>query len=153
MNAINVPKKSCEFYSQIGFLIVDEIHCIMAEGLSKCMTRLVPRYVLGLSATPYREDGFLEENGTRNMISNWEKFHGLKPTNKYPKVYYEPEKEKDVKDLIIVDFTSTTVNDNKEEVVKCLNQIKNEYSDRKFVSVSFADIVPTRDLSDDINIE
>lgn len=57
MNATNVPKHSVDFYRSIGFLIVDEIHCIMAEGLSKCMTRLTPRYVLGLSATPYREDG------------------------------------------------------------------------------------------------
>ena len=71
------------------------------------------------------------------MIPNWEKFHGLKPTNKYPKVYYEPEKDKGVKDLFIVDFTSTTVSDSKEDVIKCLDQIRNEYPDRKFVSVSF----------------
>ena len=57
MNAINVPKHNVDFYRSIGFVMVDEIHCIMAEGLSKCMTRLTPRYVLGLSATPYREDG------------------------------------------------------------------------------------------------
>lgn len=57
MNAINVSKHDVDFYRNIGFLIVDEIHCIMAEGLSKCMTRLLPRYILGLSATPYREDG------------------------------------------------------------------------------------------------
>ena len=57
MNATNVPKHSSEFYKDIGFLMVDEIHCIMAEGLSKCMQRIVPRYVIGLSATPYREDG------------------------------------------------------------------------------------------------
>jgi hypothetical protein len=57
MNAMNVHKHDAEYYKDIGMLIVDEVHCIMAEGLSKCMTRLVPRYVLGLSATPYREDG------------------------------------------------------------------------------------------------
>ena len=57
MNATNVPKHDVDFYRSIGFLIVDEIHCIMAEGLSKCMTRIIPRYVLGLSATPYRDDG------------------------------------------------------------------------------------------------
>ena len=84
---------------------------------------------------------------------NWEKFHGLKPTNKYPKVYYEPEKDKDVNDLIIVDFTSTTVSDTKEDVIKCLDQIKNEYPDRKFVSVSFEDITPTKDLSDGIKFD
>ena len=106
-----------------------------------------------LPSIPYREDGFLEENGTRNMISNWEKFHGLQPINKYPKIYYEPEKNKDVKDLFIVDFTSTTVSDSKEDVIKCLDQLRNDYSDRKFVSVSFEDITPTKDLSDDIKFD
>jgi superfamily II DNA or RNA helicase len=57
MNATNIPKKNVDFYKDIGFLIVDEIHLIMAEGLSKSMQRIVPRYVLGLSATPYRDDG------------------------------------------------------------------------------------------------
>ena len=57
MNATNVPKQTIDYYKDIGFLIVDEIHLIMAEGLSKCMQKIVPRYVLGLSATPYREDG------------------------------------------------------------------------------------------------
>ena len=27
-----------------------------------------------------------------DCISNWEALHGLEPTNKYPKIYYEPEK-------------------------------------------------------------
>lgn len=57
MNATNVPKHDTKFYKDIGFLIVDEVHLIMAEGLSKSMQRIVPRYVIGLSATPYREDG------------------------------------------------------------------------------------------------
>lgn len=57
MNASNVPKRDKEFYSDIGTIIIDEAHLIMAEGLSKCMQMLVPRYVIGLSATPYREDG------------------------------------------------------------------------------------------------
>jgi superfamily II DNA or RNA helicase len=57
MNATNVTKHDREFYNDIGFVIVDEVHCIMAEGLSKCMQKLLPRYVMGLSATPYREDG------------------------------------------------------------------------------------------------
>ena len=106
-----------------------------------------------LPSIPYREDGFLEENGTGDMIPNWEKFHDLKPTNKYPKVYYEPEKDEGVKDLFIVDFTSTTVSDSKEDVIKCLDQLRNDYSDRKFVSVSFEDITPTNDLSDDIKFD
>lgn len=57
MNATNVVKKPHSFFKDIGFLIIDENHLIMAESLSKCMIKLTPRYVLGLSATPYREDG------------------------------------------------------------------------------------------------
>lgn len=56
MNASNVHKKDVSFFKNIGFLIVDEIHLIMAKSLSQCMQKIVPRYVLGLSATPYRED-------------------------------------------------------------------------------------------------
>jgi superfamily II DNA or RNA helicase len=56
MNAINVPKNKRTFYKDIGFVIVDEVHLIMSEILSKSMLHLNPRYLLGLSATPYRED-------------------------------------------------------------------------------------------------
>ncbi len=57
INAINVPKKSRDFYKGIGVVVVDEAHLIMAEGLSECMLHITPRYVIGLSATPYRHDG------------------------------------------------------------------------------------------------
>lgn len=57
MNASNVPKRNRKFYDSIGMLIVDESHLIMAKSLSKCMSYIIPRYVLGLSATPYRYDG------------------------------------------------------------------------------------------------
>lgn len=57
MNPINIPKHPRSFYKNIGFLILDEVHLIMSEILSKCMHMIIPRYLLGLSATPYREDG------------------------------------------------------------------------------------------------
>lgn len=57
INAINVPKHSRDFYKEIGFVITDECHLIMADKLSQCMRYIIPRYVLGLSATPYRTDG------------------------------------------------------------------------------------------------
>lgn len=57
INAINVTKKSLLFFREMGTLIVDECHLIMAECLSKCMQYIIPRYVIGLSATPYRTDG------------------------------------------------------------------------------------------------
>lgn len=57
MNATNVVKHTRSYYKDIGMLIVDECHLIMAEKLSKCMSYVNPRYLLGLSATPYRNDG------------------------------------------------------------------------------------------------
>jgi hypothetical protein len=57
MNASNVPKMSREFFKDIGLLIVDEAHIIMAERMSECMQMICPRYVIGLTATPNRPDG------------------------------------------------------------------------------------------------
>lgn len=57
INAINVGKHSRDFYKDVGFVIVDEVHQILAERISICMRYFCPRYLLGLSATPYRKDG------------------------------------------------------------------------------------------------
>ena len=57
MNAQNVPKMGVSAFKDIGLLIVDECHLIMAKTLSKSMQYIRPRYLIGLSATPYRPDG------------------------------------------------------------------------------------------------
>jgi superfamily II DNA or RNA helicase len=57
VNAINVPKLGPEFFESVGVVIVDEAHLIMAETVSKCMQTVSPRYLIGLTATPYRPDG------------------------------------------------------------------------------------------------
>lgn len=57
VNPSIVSKKGVEFFKDIGFVVCDEAHLIMAEKVSECMKYLYPRYLLGLSATPYRTDG------------------------------------------------------------------------------------------------
>lgn len=57
MNAINVSKFERESYNHVGYCIVDELHMIMSEVLSRSLWKLCPKYLLGLSATPYRVDG------------------------------------------------------------------------------------------------
>lgn len=57
VNAINVHKFTRQQLSFIGFVVVDECHLIMSEVLSQCMWRLEPKYLIGLSASPYRMDG------------------------------------------------------------------------------------------------
>jgi superfamily II DNA or RNA helicase len=57
INAPNVKKHERDYFSNIGLVIVDEAHIIMAEKMSECMRYITPRYVIGLTATPYRTDG------------------------------------------------------------------------------------------------
>ena len=57
MNAQNVEKKGRDFFSDVGLVIVDEAHMIMAETLSRSLQYVYPRYLIGLTATPYRPDG------------------------------------------------------------------------------------------------
>jgi superfamily II DNA or RNA helicase len=53
-NIVNFPENT---FKDVGLLIVDECHLILAETISKSLMRIFPRYILGLSATPYRKDG------------------------------------------------------------------------------------------------
>lgn len=48
------------FFSRYGFLIVDECHHIPAFTFEACVKRAPVRYLLGLTATPYRRDGLQE---------------------------------------------------------------------------------------------
>lgn len=57
MNAQNVEKLEKGFFSEVGLVITDESHLIMAETLSRSLQHIFPRYIIGLTATPYRPDG------------------------------------------------------------------------------------------------
>ncbi len=57
MNAINIEKMGRKFFKNIGLVICDEVHLILADTLSRSLQYLCPRYLIGLSATPYRPDG------------------------------------------------------------------------------------------------
>ena len=57
INAMNVEKMGKEYFSDIGTCVLDEVHLLMAETLSKSLKYIYPRYLIGLSATPYRPDG------------------------------------------------------------------------------------------------
>lgn len=42
----------------IGFVICDEVHVMSCQTAQNILKYLKPRYMLGLSGTPYRDDGF-----------------------------------------------------------------------------------------------
>ena len=89
-----------------------------------------------LAEIPYQQL-CMDGKGTGNMISNWELFHGLKPVNTHPKIYYEPEIHDGFKDVFIVDYTSTTIDYDQNELKRILEDKKKEYSDKRFLSVDF----------------
>lgn len=45
-------------FSSFGLTVVDECHHVCAEQLSRCLEKAGSRFRLGLSATPFRKDGF-----------------------------------------------------------------------------------------------
>ena len=82
VNAINVPKFGPGTFSCVGTLVVDEVHCMLAQSLSRALHHVTPRYLIGLSATPYRDDGL---NGLFDLYFGPEKIHI--PLHRRHKVY------------------------------------------------------------------
>jgi superfamily II DNA or RNA helicase len=59
-NLQNIQKRNVEELSDIGVLIIDECHTICTQNLVYSMMFIRPKYCIGLSATPKREDGIDE---------------------------------------------------------------------------------------------
>lgn len=57
MNAINTEKRKIQDYERIGFVIVDECHLMITSVFVRALSYVCPRYLIGLSATPFRPDG------------------------------------------------------------------------------------------------
>jgi len=57
INVLNVSKLPQHIRSTFGFVIVDECHLISTQYFSQSLQYITPRYLVGLSATPYRNDG------------------------------------------------------------------------------------------------
>ena len=72
-----------------------------------------------------------------NCISNWEELHGLKPTNKYPKIYYEPEKVSSFDNVILVDLSSISITYDAEKILKLYDAVKKTHEGMVFLSVEF----------------
>ena len=101
-----------------------------------------------LAEIPYQQL-CMDGKGTGNMVSNWELFHGLKPVNTHPKIYYEPEIHDGFKDVFIVDYTSTTIDYDQNELKRILEDTKKEYPDKRFLSVDFTKSVSSNSYNID----
>ena len=72
-----------------------------------------------------------------DCISNWEALHGLEPTNKYPKIYYEPKKIHGFNNILLVDLSSISITYDSKEILDLYDTIKKLYKDMKFFGVEF----------------
>lgn len=59
-NLQNIQKRDIEDMKDISILIIDECHTICTQNLAYSMMFIRPKYCIGLSATPKREDGIDE---------------------------------------------------------------------------------------------
>ena len=72
-----------------------------------------------------------------DCISNWEALHGLKPTNKYPKIYYEPEKVSAFDNVILVDLSSISITYDEEKILKLYDAVRKTHEGMVFLEVEF----------------
>jgi len=72
-----------------------------------------------------------------DCISNWEALHGLKPTNKYPKIYYEPEKISSFDNVILVDLSSISITYDEEKILKLYDSVRKTHEGMVFLEVEF----------------
>lgn len=77
-------------------------------------------------------------NVAGDHIANIEQLHGLKPTNKYPKVYYKPLTMVGYSDVFLVDFTSISINYPVDKLMKKLDEIRETYPNKRFLEVTFS---------------
>ena len=132
INAINIVKYDIKTFQNIGLVIVDELHLILAESLSRCLHYLSPKYLLGLSATPYRKDGLNKlieiYFGTKPIIRTMNREHVVY------KVYtgFKPTMEKSDDGKIIWGSILKQQADNEERNNLIVNIVRN-FKDRKFL--------------------
>ena len=85
--------------------------------------------------------GDTPEIGHKTLISdcimNWEALHGLEPTNRYPKIYYEPKKIHGFDDTLLVDLSSISITYDSEQILELYDTIKKIHDDMMFFGVEF----------------
>lgn len=57
INSINLRKFHTQF-SNVGCVIIDEVHALFTKENIRRLLKVNPRYLIGLTATPYRPDGY-----------------------------------------------------------------------------------------------
>ncbi len=120
-------KKGFDVYVPEGFYFRNQEICDLVWGSNP--------YVKGIKKGVWNA-GDTPEIGHRtlhsNCISNWEMLHGFKATNKYPKIYYNPNKISNLENKILIDLTSISTNYQFSDISKIIKKIKLFYPNNNF---------------------
>ena len=127
VNAQNIKKFKPGTFDQVGFVIIDEVHAIMAELLSECLQFVSPRYLVGLSATLYRPDGldglldfyFGKDNKTVRELYHPHIVYKINTS-----IEYEEDSKTQWSSLLTTQCTNTDRND---FVIKIVQQFKERH--------------------------
>lgn len=90
--SLSIRNYDSKVFDDFRMLIIDECHHIGSEVFSKALPKMVFKYTLGLSATPYRKDGLT------NVFTNY-----LGPI-------YHVEKRSNRNDTLVIRFKCTSKN-------------------------------------------
>lgn len=83
------------------------------------------------------------ENIAGNSVASWEQLHGLEPVNKYPKIYYKPNKV-DLSEVILVDISSISLDYDYARLLSVYENIKKEHPNKIFAKVEFQNTINPR---------
>lgn len=70
-------------------------------------------------------------------IMNWEALHNLVPKNKFPKIYYKPQKINGFSNIVLVDITSISVKYDLILLENILKKIEEQNKDMQYVLINF----------------
>lgn len=131
INAINIPKHDFSDLD-IGTVIVDECHMILTTVFSQGLFHLTPKYLIGLSATPFRMDGFDSLFdiffGLFRVHRNLYKEHNVIQINTKEKVEHKLDKNGNINWGSVIDHQSKS--DNRNQLICNYCQ---EYKDRNIL--------------------
>lgn len=94
LQSVSMKEYDHSLFKNVGLTIIDETHHICAKVFSNTLFKISTKYMLGLSATPYRKDGltkvlnwfigdvfyYVERENQKNVVVKT-----IKLTNEYPK--------------------------------------------------------------------
>lgn len=127
-NIVNLDKYDIDFMKQFGLVIADEVHLLTSPSFCMRFLMVQPRYLLGLSATPYRLDNLTRVItlffGEHKVVRNLHRRHLVRKIDSpfTPVVRYNAKNQVDWTDLITQQCTNQRRNDFIAELILSIRE-------------------------------